>query len=123
MPFKYKKDDLVLYKGEPEFENLAGLYVIDEVGKDGTTYRITDPTGGYTDTDEQYIDPVSYAVFTRWSDVPGIHGWPIIVPNYLTELYNGMLNSDMYKFQFEGTAIEAIKFQTDILKKLEQATG
>lgn len=116
MPHKFQKGDPVFHKGEG-YENIAGHYNVTEVSKDGTIYRVTDANDDFTDANEEELEHVLYAVFTRVE-----HGWPIIIPAYDQPLYKYYLNSGIYKFICEASARECIEEQTKILKALESAS-
>lgn len=113
MAHKFKEDDIVYHKGEG-YQNIAGLYRVEKVSKDGTIYRVVDIENKYTDADEDELEALAYAVFVNIE-----HGWPIIIPVYNKALYEEFLKPEKgYRRECRGNILTAIEAQTNILKGL-----
>lgn len=116
MPHRFRKGDPVFYTPkDKDFENLKGMYTVEEPNKEGDIYRIADSGGNFTDADEGELDPLMYAVFIK---VEG--GWPIIIPLYDEALYQHYSNSELYKLHLGSTADICIREMASILRKLEE---
>lgn len=116
MPHKFQKGDPVFHKGEG-YTSIRGFYNVTEVGRNGDIYRVTDMNGDFTDADEEELEAIEYAVFTRLD-----YGWPIIIPVYDEPLFNSYIDSNRYEFICRGQAKVCIDRETEILKELESAS-
>lgn len=115
MPHRFKEGNPVFYTpNQPEFINLKGVYTIHKANSEGTVYRIMDGGGEFTDADEEELQAAIYSVFVRKDT-----GWPIIVPTYDEKLYKHYKESETYSFHLGGDALNCIKEQLLLLKRLE----